>query len=139
MGLIKRIKRALPKDITPPPLGVFAPPSGPIDLEAAFNPAMPHDELTLPFDPSKQKVYCSHCGRELVLGGHMFREGLMCPQHGEFTIAPMVTKYRDGWAIEFHDETEKGMWETCNDLTETDSPDGHAQVGRLATDEVDTF
>jgi len=38
---------------------------------------------------------------------------LLCPNHGEFTMAPVVMELTTGWVIQFPTETHKAMWETC--------------------------
>lgn len=82
--------------------------------------------LELEFNYPTEKIYCGRCGKECVPLGHLMSEFLMCPTHGEFTIAPVVTrKYdqvtykHDGkWYIHFNDATEQGMWETCRSVDE---------------------
>lgn len=49
-------------------------------------------EEKIPFDPETQSLYCSWDGLKLEQSGHMFSEFLLCPRHGEFTIAPVVMK-----------------------------------------------
>ncbi len=82
------------------------------------------NEFIKEIDVDKQPIYCSFCGSQLVKMGHMFNEFMMCPKHGEFTIAPVVmrdtgsptdeTDMGDGrWYINLEDEQGKMMWETC--------------------------
>lgn len=142
MGLLGRIKGMLPgARENDPPHGMYRQPeAATFDFEHDFPPSLPKDDdLVIPFDPATQKVFCSYCGRELVVGGHMFRVGMMCPQHGEFTIAPVVMQYKDGWGLHFKDEQDKAMWETCKYLTEQALPDGSAQVGGIAGEGDDSF
>ena len=68
-----------------------------------------------PFDPETEFLYCSRCGLKLEKSSHMFSQFLMCPRHGEFTMAPVVMKEDDSWFIELT-QTEAGMWETCKYL-----------------------
>lgn len=49
-------------------------------------------EHRIPFDPDAQSLWCSRCGSKLEKSGHMFSEFLLCPRHGEFTIAPVVMR-----------------------------------------------
>lgn len=74
-------------------------------------------DVEIPFDPSTDKVFCSFCGQQCVEGGHMVSTFMMCPTHGEFTIAPVVIKRGDNWVIST-DQTTADMWKTCKLLSE---------------------
>lgn len=50
------------------------------------------DRDRLEFDPEAEAIYCSFDGLRLEKSGHMGTEFLMCPRHGEFTMAPTVTR-----------------------------------------------
>lgn len=82
------------------------------------------DEFRKEIDIDKQPVFCSFCGSQLEKMNHMFNEYMMCPKHGEFTIAPVIIRDNgdpmneldngDGkWYINLRDEQGKMMWETC--------------------------
>ena len=89
-------------------------------------------EKRIPFDPETESIYCSRCGSKLDASSHMFSEFMLCPKHGEFTIAPVVVRESlwelgpgpgfkmirsnspdaGKWFIET-DVTTASMWETC--------------------------
>ena len=91
------------------------------------------DEARIPFDPDTQSLYCSRDGLKLEKSSHMWTEFLMCPRHGEFTMAPTVmrepTRVIGGpprflmvdnpdpdagkWFL-ILDQTEAGMWANCD-------------------------
>lgn len=71
--------------------------------------------LSQPF-PLAQMLYCSFCGRRCKPLGHIMTTFLLCPVHGEFTIAPLVVRREEGWFIEFATEQEMMMWQTCEYL-----------------------
>jgi hypothetical protein len=93
---------------------------------------MSDDEVRIPFDPDTESLYCSRDGIKLEKSGHMFSEFLLCPRHGEFTIAPVVIREPEkvvqmmppfevvpntspdaGKWFMVGDDTLRGMWETC--------------------------
>ena len=76
----------------------------------------------LPFDPATERIYCVRCGAQCEPHGHMAFSFIMCPTHGEFTIAPVVMLNAknvitpdgdDKWYIHFKSQTEAASWETC--------------------------
>ena len=71
------------------------------------------DPLRERFDYPDEKTFCARCGQECQPLGHLMCRFLMCPTHGEFTIAPVVIEDTFGWWITFSDEQAKSMWETC--------------------------
>lgn len=84
-------------------------------------------EFRIEIDVDKQPVFCSFCGSQLEKMNHMFNAFMMCPKHGEFTIAPVIMRDTgdpmnehdrgDGkWYINLVDETMKMMWETCEQV-----------------------
>jgi hypothetical protein len=82
------------------------------------------------FDYPNEKTFCSRCGQECQPLGHLMSRFLMCPTHGEFTIAPVVIQKTDQfdfetgeivpgddtWEISFNDEQDKAMWEACREI-----------------------
>lgn len=74
-----------------------------------------NERKSLPFDPAVEKLYCSRCGRECEPRGHLLSQFLLCPVHGEFTIAPVVVHTGLGWRIEATEQMIS-MWETCRYL-----------------------
>lgn len=100
----------------------------------------PHDEpwRKVPFAHPVERLFCGRCGRQCVPQGHMFGRFLLCPSHGEFTVAPVVSQDRTGeWVIHFDDEGEMAMWDTCRHLDAQfpdGAPDGFARVKGLVPD-----
>lgn len=80
--------------------------------------------LTQPFDIEKERIYCSNCGQQCVPMGHIMSKFLLCPTHGEFTIAPVVIMVDGQWMIEHRDQTAKAMWETCRGFNELQKVEG---------------
>lgn len=81
---------------------------------AEGNPPHPvATRIRKPFDPDSEPIFDARCGRKLEPIGHGFALFMLCPVHGEFTIAPMVIKLDTGWVIEHRDAQAEGMWETC--------------------------
>jgi hypothetical protein len=74
--------------------------------------------LRVRFNYPDEKTFCARCGQECQPLGHMMARFLMCPTHGEFTIAPVVIEDSTGWWISFADDTEKSTWETCRYVDE---------------------
>lgn len=80
--------------------------------------------VVAPFDPKAESVFCARCGTKLEPLGHLMARFLLCPTHGEFTIAPVVIEGRDTetfvstgkWEIHFDDEQAQTMWETCRGI-----------------------
>lgn len=80
-------------------------------------------ERTQPFDIERESLYCARCGRKCVPVGHLTGRFLMCPVHGEFTIAPVVMQHEDGWRIHHRDDQARAMWETCRYVDEPGTGD----------------
>lgn len=93
---------------------------------------MSKDDVRIPFDPDTESMYCARDGIKLEKSSHMSFEGMMCPRHGEFTIAPVIMRQPERiiggppkfdivpnpspdagkWFIHT-DPTTASMWETC--------------------------
>lgn len=81
---------------------------------------MLHDRgeaVKIPFDPEAESMYCSRDGIKLVPSGHMFSEFMMCPRHGEFTIAPVIMREPEFimggeplFKMEPNPASDKGKW-----------------------------
>lgn len=74
-----------------------------------------------PFDIETEKLFCARCGRQCEPLGHMMGMFLLCPVHGEFTMAPTVMKDDYGkWNIHYRDEHDmwKQMWDSCKAIDE---------------------
>lgn len=98
--------------------------------------------VAIPFDIEKESLYCGACGQKCVVMGHMTGRFLLCPTHGEFTIAPVVMfvhahnafmlerglDNEGQWEIQFESETSRAMWETCRFLTD----DAARDAGEIA-------
>lgn len=70
-----------------------------------------------PFDMDNESVFCARCGRKCEMLGHLMSQFMLCPVHGEFTIAPVVMRHPNGgWNIHFKDDQEKAMWDTCRQV-----------------------
>lgn len=96
-----------------------------------------NEELTQPFDPETEAIYCARCGQRLVESGHMLYLFLLCPTHGEFTIAPVVMRVDDlvtgdegHWEIHFKDRQDLSMWETCQYIDAEGLSGSQTRVGR---------
>lgn len=50
------------------------------------------ETILIPFDPKVDRMFCSYCGTQLVKSGHIASEFMLCPNHGEFTIAPVIMR-----------------------------------------------
>lgn len=69
-----------------------------------------------PFDIENDKLFCAWDGKQCTPMGHMFSTFLLCPDHGEFTWAPVVI-FRDGkWQYSFHSATDYGMYSNAKAL-----------------------
>lgn len=89
------------------------------------------------FDPDRESLYCGRCGQKCEPLGHLMSIFLLCPTHGEFTIAPVVMRntrnafHPEGdnkWYMHC-DATVQGMWETCRHLDALpDLPTGAARA-----------
>lgn len=94
-------------------------------------------DIRIPFDPETQSLWCSRCGQKLVKSGHMMSEFMLCPTHGEFTMAPVVMREPErvlGGPPDFHfvasespdagrwfmhlDAMTAGMWANCEAIDE---------------------
>lgn len=53
---------------------------------------MIEDDCQEDFDPETESIFCSRCGSRLEKSGHMFNEFMLCPKHGEFTLAPIIIR-----------------------------------------------
>lgn len=87
-------------------------------------------EIRLPFDPEKESIFCARCGRKCEPLGHLMAMFLLCPTHGEFTIAPVVMQNADkfdlntgevvkgdrSWSIKFDSEQDRMEWQTCREI-----------------------
>ncbi len=87
-------------------------------------------EIREPFDITTEKLFCSSCGSECVPRGHLMAEFLLCPNHGEFTFAPIVMheetlgalgRMESRWMIHHRNKQEKQMWETAKYLSGVDN------------------
>lgn len=81
-------------------------------------PARTADELHVEMDPDTEPVYCSSDGLRLEKSGHLTSSFLLCPVHGEFTIAPIVIKLGSKWFFAFEDQQAKSMWKTARYVNE---------------------
>lgn len=108
-----------------------------------------HD-VRIPFDPDTEVLYCSRDGAKLEKSGHLFSEFMLCPNHGEFTIAPVVMReptevvdpitFKIGpsespdagkWFM-LADATLEGMWNTNKALDgRRGTQPGKAQEGQM--------
>lgn len=70
------------------------------------------------FDITKESLYCSRCGTKCEPLGHLMTTFLICPTHGEFTIAPVVVGREGKWYIHFDNEIDQSMWNTCRYVDE---------------------
>ena len=78
----------------------------------------------IPFDPETESLYCSRDGLKLEKSGHMFFEFMLCPRHGEFTMAPvvmrepmMVSSLRYPFDMEVSTDKDAGKWFIHTDPT----------------------
>jgi hypothetical protein len=76
-------------------------------------PSNDPEQLRQPFDYPNEKVVCARDGQECQPLGHLLSRFLLCPTHGEFTIAPVVMEQTTGWVIVFEDVQAKSMWEAA--------------------------
>lgn len=80
------------------------------------------ERVKIPFDIETEMMFCGRCGKRCVPQGHLMMQFLLCPDHGEFTIAPVVMfdgkdatfnpEGTDKWYIQC-DQTVASMWDTC--------------------------
>lgn len=75
--------------------------------------------LVEPFNHPVERLFCARCGTQCVEMGHLTSTFLLCPKHGEFTIAPVVMKNENGaWEIRHQDSQAEAMWNTCRYVDE---------------------
>lgn len=73
------------------------------------------------FDYPRERLFCARCGSECVPCGHLTSRFLLCPNHGEFTVAPVVVQQGSSWWIHHQTAQDRAMWRTCRALDAEDA------------------